>query len=74
MIRNGNACNPEVNMVKNDEPVREKIIKYLKDSDGHTLREITEHLRTDPSDAIDRLRPLAQKGMLFYLHGLWRTR
>ena len=62
-------------MAASDEVVREKILKYLSESDGHTVREVAHFSRVSTLQALKCLHELEREGVATYTSkdGLWRA-
>lgn len=62
-------------MAASDEVVREKILKYLSESDGHLVREVAHFSRVSTLQALKCLHELQREGVASYSSedDLWRT-
>ncbi len=56
--------------------VRERILEYLRASDGNTIREVAEFSKICPSQALRWLHALEGEGKVEFLvmRGLWKIR
>lgn len=62
-------------METGDRDLREKIIRYLKASNGHTLREVARFVAVTSAQALQCLHDLQQEGLATYAakDDLWRA-
>lgn len=56
--------------------VRERILEYLRASDGNTIREVAAFAKICPSQALRWLHELEDEGKVEFLvmRGLWKIR
>ena len=62
-------------METSDSYMRESILAYLKESDGHTVREVAQFSRVSTLQALKWLHELQRKGLANYTSedDLWRA-
>ena len=63
-------------MAECDGDLRGRILKYLRASDGNTIREVAEFANICPSQALRWLHALEGEGKVEFLvvRGLWKIR
>ncbi len=62
-------------METGDRDLRERILAYLKESDGHTVREVAVFGKMPALEALKVLHELQREGLAAYksTDDLWRT-
>ena len=62
-------------METGDRDLRERILAYLKESDGHTVREVAHFSRVSTLQALKWLHELQREGLANYTSedDLWRA-
>ena len=63
-------------MAEGSSDVRERILEYLRATDGNTIREVAAFAKICPSQALRWLHALEDEGKVEFLvmRGLWKIR